>query len=351
MNSEEHARAAIVEIGRRLHAREYVASNDGNVSVRLDAERLLTTPTGVSKGFMTPDMLVVTDFEGRKLAGGRNPSSELLMHLAVYRHRPEVNAVVHAHPPVATGFAVAGIELNRAVLAEVVTTLGSIPIADYGTPSTHELADAVERHITTHDGLLLANHGALTVSGDLMSAYYKMETIEHFARISLAARLLGGERLLSREEVTRLQGLRGTYGIAAPAPFCGIDADGTSSAGDAPSTGGGSSADGGSPAAGAATRDEGACQEIEAPPAPGERLVRPAHAAAAQAPGAPPAGAPRSAGAPPAGAPSPVAGVVGAPPPPTGGDREIRLTYRELAALVEDAVKHLRPGAEGQSDG
>ena len=305
MNSEEHARAAIVDVGRRLHAREYVASNDGNVSVRLDAERLLTTPTGVSKGFMTPDMLVVTDFEGRKLAGGRNPSSELLMHLAVYRHRPEVNAVVHAHPPAATGFAVAGIELNRAVLAEVVTTLGSIPIADYGTPSTHELADAVGRYITTHDGLLLANHGALTVSGDLMSAYYKMETVEHFARISLVARLLGGERLLSREEVTRLQSLRGTYGIAAPAPFCGIDADG------------------GSSAAGVAVGDAEGCQEIEAPSVPGARLVRPA----------------------------PAGGGVGVAPPAVGEDREIRLTYRELAALVEDAVKHLRPGAEEQSDG
>ena len=323
MNSEEHARAAVVEIGRRLHAREYVASNDGNVSVRLDAERLLTTPTGVSKGFLTPDMLVVTDFEGRKLAGGRNPSSELLMHLAVYRHRPEVNAVVHAHPPVATGFAVAGIELNRAVLAEVVTTLGSIPIADYGTPSTHELADAVGRYITTHDGLLLANHGALTASGDLMSAYYKMETVEHFARISLVARLLGGERLLSREEVTRLQSLRGTYGIAAPAPFCGIEADGGPAA-DGRSSGGASSGDG----AGVGT--EPACQEIEAPSAPGARLVRPA---------------------PKTGAPPPAPAAAGQGPPAVGEDREIRLTYRQLAALVEDAVKHLRPGAEGQSDG
>ena len=335
MNSEEHARAAIVEVGRRLHAREYVASNDGNVSVRLDADRLLTTPTGVSKGSMTPDMLVVTDFEGRKLAGGRNPSSELLMHLAVYRHRPEVHAVVHAHPPVATGFAVAGIELNRAVLAEVVTTLGSIPIADYGTPSTHELADAVGRYITTHDGLLLANHGALTVSGDLMSAYYKMETVEHFARISLVARLLGGERLLSREEVTRLQSLRGTYGIAAPAPFCGIEADGGPAAdgrsglGNA-SSGGGTSSGGGASSGAGAVATEPACQEIEAPSAPGARLVRPA---------------PASDLAPPA------PGTVGKAPPAVGEDREIRLTYRELAALVEDAVRQLRPAAEGQSDG
>ena len=208
MQTEERLRADIVEIGRRLHERGFVASNDGNISVRLEAERLLTTPTGVSKGFMTPDMMVTTDLSGRKLTGDREPSSEILMHLAVYEHRPEIQAVVHAHPPTATGFAVAGIPLDRAVLAEVVTTLGSIPIADYGTPSTSELADAVRQYIRAHDGLLLANHGALTVAHELFAAYYKMETVEHFARISLVARQLGGERLLSREEVNRLQGLR-----------------------------------------------------------------------------------------------------------------------------------------------
>ena len=284
MNREEQLRADIVEIGRRLHARAYVASNDGNISVRLDDERLLTTPKGVSKGFMTPDMLVITDLDGHKLAGGRDPSSELLMHLAVYRNRPQVAAVVHAHPPTATGFAVAGIALDRAVLAEVVTTLGSIPIADYGTPSTQELADAVQEHIKVHDGLLLANHGALTVAGELFAAYYKMETIEHFARISLVARQLGRERLLSREEVLRLQALRGTYGIAAPAPICPEPGDGQAGGED--------------------------CQVLQAPSAPGQRLVT-GNAAA------------------------------GAPPAP-GGDDEIRLTYGELTALIEDAVKQLR---------
>ena len=287
MSSEETKRADIVEIGRRLHQRAYVASNDGNISVRLDAERLLTTPKGVSKGFMTPDMLVTTDYEGRKLAGERDPSSELLMHLAVYRRRSDVTAVVHAHPPVATGFAVAGIPLDRAVLAEVVTTLGSIPIADYGTPSTQELADEVDRHIAVHDGLLLANHGALTVADGLLRAYYKMETIEHFARISVVARLLGRERLLSREEVDRLQELRGSYGIAAPAPICPEDSDPVAASGD-PN-----------------------CQTIEAPAAPGRRLVD-------DAPGVP------------------------APPSAADGDTEIRLTYRELAAIVEDAVNRLR---------
>ena len=165
-------------------------------------------------------MMVITDLTGRLIEGapGRKPSSEILMHLAAYRQRPDVGAVVHAHPPLSTGFAVAGIPLDRAVLAEVVTTLGSIPIAEYGTPSTPELAATVEPYLKSHDGLLLANHGALALGKDLFAAYYKMETIEHFARISLVARMLGREHLLSRDEVLRLQGLRDTYGIAAPAP-------------------------------------------------------------------------------------------------------------------------------------
>jgi L-fuculose-phosphate aldolase len=275
MNAEERARAEIVEIGRRMYARGLIAATEGNISVRLDGDRLLTTPKSVCKGYLTPDMLVVTDLAGRKLAGDRDPSTELLMHLAVYELRPDVRAVVHAHPPIATGFAVAGIPLDRAVLAEVVTTLGSIPIAEYGTPSTRELADAVRQYVKAHDGLLLANHGALTAAGDLTSAYFKMETIEHFARISLAARLLGRERVLSREEVMRLQDLRGLYGIGAPAPICPEDADAAA---------------------------EQACQIVRAPSSAHQRLVA----------------------------------------APLGEDGEIRLTYRELTALIEDAIRSLK---------
>src|SRR5215467_9945788 len=218
--SVESLRADIVEIGRRMYARGYTASNDGNISVRIDSARLLMTPKSVCKGFMSPDMMCITDLEGRKIQGDLDPSSEMLMHLEVYRQRPDVHAVVHAHPPTATGFAVAGIPLDRAVLAEVVTTLGSVPIAEYATPSTRELPEAVRKYVKAHDGILLANHGALTLGADLFSAYYKMETIEHFAKISLVARLLGRENLITREEVLRLQQLRGTYGIAAPAPIC-----------------------------------------------------------------------------------------------------------------------------------
>src|SRR5688572_14522891 len=175
---EEQVRADIVEAGRRMYSRGYVASNNGNISARLDDTRLLTTPRSVSKGFMTPDMMVVVDFDGKKVGGEREASSELPMHLEIYRNRPDAHAVVHAHPPLATGFAVAGIPLTRAVLAEVITTLGSIPIAAYGTPSTAELPAAVRKYIKAHDGMLLANHGAVTCGPNVMSAYYKMETIE-----------------------------------------------------------------------------------------------------------------------------------------------------------------------------
>ena len=280
---EEQLRADIVEAGRRMYARGYVASNDGNISARIDAQRLLTTPKSVSKGFMTPDMMVVVDYDGTKLAGDRDPSSELPMHLEVYRNRPDAHAVVHAHPPLATGFAVAGIPLTRAVLAEVITTLGSIPIAAYGTPSTAELPAAVRKYIKAHDGMLLANHGAVTCGTSVMAAYYKMETIEHFAKISFVARLLGGENLISRDEVVRLQGLRGMYGIAAPAPLCADPSE-------------------------LAAGEQVLCQVLEAPESTTDRLVPGVDAALRQA----------------------------------SRDGEIRLTYRELTALIADAVKNLR---------
>jgi L-fuculose-phosphate aldolase len=284
---EEQLRAEIVEAGRRMYTRGFVASNDGNISARLDDGRLLTTPRSVYKGFMTPDMMVVVDMEGHKLAGDRDASSELPMHLEVYRNRPDVNAVVHAHPPTATGFAVAGIPLTRAVLAEVITTLGSIPIAAYGTPSTAELPAAVRKYIKAHDGMLLANHGAVTCCTTVMTAYYKMETIEHFARISLVARQLGREHLISREEVERLQGLRGSYGIAAPAPLCADD---------------GVAAATGDPAL-----DQVLCQVLESPAA-AERLVPDVSEAIRRA----------------------------------SREGEIRLTYGELTALIADAVRNLR---------
>src|SRR6187401_1262486 len=198
--TEAQLRADIVEVGRRMYARGYTASNDGNISVRLDANRLLMTPKSVCKGFMDPAMMCITDLAGTKLAGDRDPSSEMQMHLEVYRQRPDAIAVVHAHPPTATGFAVAGIPLDRAVLAEVVTTLGSVPIAEYGQPSTEELADNVGRAICDAQALLMANHGALAVGETLERAWERMETLEQLARVTLVTRLLGRDQLLPGAE-------------------------------------------------------------------------------------------------------------------------------------------------------
>ena len=305
MITESQLRGDIVEIGRRMYGRGYTASNDGNISVRLGADRLLMTPKSVCKGFMTSDMMCVTDLQGRKLQGDRDPSSEMLMHLEVYRQRPDVQAVVHAHPPIATGFAVAGIPLDRAVLAEVLTTLGSIPIAEYATPSTSELPEAVRKYIKAHDGMLLANHGALTVGADLFAAYYKMETIEHFAKISLVARLLGRENLIAREEVDRLQGLRGSYGIKAPAPICADPSEVLSVL---------------------ESSDPAMCQVVQAPEGGGQRLVPDMIEASPSL-----ASTSRTS-----------YGEV-SPKPPAGAEAdEIRLTYRELSALIEDAIRSLR---------
>lgn len=210
-------KADICEVGRRLYERRYIAAKEGNVSVRVSENEVLSTPAGVCKGDMTPDMIVACDLDGNKVGGTLRVSTEIQMHLSVYRARPDVKAVVHAHPTTSTGFAVAGVPLNRAVLAEVVVTLGCIPLAEYGTPSTRELADSVERLVRMSDGLLLSNHGALTVGKDVFDAYYKMEVVEHFAEVSLVSRLLGGERLLPREEVSRLLTLRSkVYGLEGP---------------------------------------------------------------------------------------------------------------------------------------
>jgi len=197
----------LCEAGRRLYANGFIAAMEGNLSVRTGENEVIGTPAGVCKGYLTPEMLVTCDMEGKERSSGRI-STEIQMHLAVYRARPDVKAVVHAHPPKCTGFAVAGVPLDRAVLAEVVVTLGCIPLADYATPSTKELAESVDRLVRTSDGVLLSNHGALTVGRDILDAYYKMEVIEHFAEITLISRQLGGERLLPRGEVSRLLDLR-----------------------------------------------------------------------------------------------------------------------------------------------
>ncbi len=216
--SEEYRiRKEIVEVCRHIYEKGFVAANDGNVSVLLDDGRVLITPTGVSKGFINPEDLAVVTLDGQILSQDHRPSSELPMHLYIYRNRSEVRAVVHAHPLYSTGFAVAGIPLDKNVLAEVVLTLGAVPLVEYGTPSTDELPAALGEYIHKADAFLLANHGVVTIGRNLMETFWKLERVEHFAQISFIARLLGGERLLSREEVEKLTQLRQKLGLTPAA--------------------------------------------------------------------------------------------------------------------------------------
>ncbi|HUG52442.1 MAG TPA: class II aldolase/adducin family protein [Vicinamibacteria bacterium] len=214
--NDQQLRCDIVEVGRRLYARGLIGGHEGNVSVRVD-DALLITPAGVCKGFLTPDMIVRTDLEGRPRDGGR-ASTETLMHTAVYRRRGDVHAVVHAHPPTATGFAVAGIALDRPLIAEAVVTLGPVPVIPYGQPSTEELADNVGRAVCDAHALLMANHGALAVGDTLERAWERMETLEQLAKVTLVTRILGQDHLLPGAEVgvLRAAAARGGY----PPPVC-----------------------------------------------------------------------------------------------------------------------------------
>ena len=211
MPSDRQHRLAIVQFGGLLLANGFVAATDGNLSVRLDSKHLLVTPTCISKGRMRTSDLVIVDMEGRRVAGKRRVSSEIGMHLLIYRLRPDVQGIVHAHPPTATGFAASGLDLNRPLVCEVVVGLGSIPLARYGTPGTPELTDVLEPLIPDHDAILMANHGVVTFGSSLESAYMKMETVEHFAKISLVTHLLGNAQPLGAKEVEKLNEVRHRY--------------------------------------------------------------------------------------------------------------------------------------------
>jgi L-fuculose-phosphate aldolase len=229
---EKDPRGQIVEIGRLAYQKGWVASNDGNISFRLGPDRILATPTGVSKGMMEPEDLIICDMDGTKVEGARERTSEILMHTTIYQMRPDVQAVVHAHPPVATGFAVAGRPLNLALLPEVVIGLGCIPLADYGLPGTPELSEALKPFIPTYDALLMANHGAVCYADDLMKAFFRMEMVEHFARITLVAELLGGPKVLPQVEVDKLRASRARYGVQPREGFepgCPLTAEDTAS--------------------------------------------------------------------------------------------------------------------------
>jgi len=205
---ERKLRKELVEAGRWLHRQGFVAATAGNLSVRLDHRRVLTTPTGCSKARLAPQDLVVVDMQGNRLAGRRKASSETDMHLTIYRQRPDVNGVVHAHPPTATGFAAAGVALQDPILAEVVVVLGDVPLARYATPGSPELSRALEPLVAHRNAVLMANHGVVTLGKDLWEALFHMETVEHYARITLVTKLLGSQVLLSKANLKKLKNLR-----------------------------------------------------------------------------------------------------------------------------------------------
>jgi L-fuculose-phosphate aldolase len=220
MATEHQLRREIVKVGKALHEHGFIAACDGNVSVRLDDRRVLVTPTGMSKGEMRTADLVIVDMDGHRTKGRREMTSEIGMHLLIYRMRPDVRGIVHAHPRTATGFAAAGLALNQPLVCEVVIGLGQIPLAPYGTPGTPELAKTLEPLIPDYDAILMANHGVVTYGTDLHSAYMKMETVEHFAEIALVTHILGQQQLLDRPDLEKLVAARSKYlGVNSAAPM------------------------------------------------------------------------------------------------------------------------------------
>ena len=194
-----------------IYEKQYVAAQDGNISVRLSDGTIMCTPTRSNKGFIKADDMIVIDTKGMKVRGARKPSSEMAMHLLIYEMRPDIYSVVHAHPPCATAFAAAGIPLNKALISEVVLSLGCIPLTEYGTPGTPELSDQMRPYVKNFDALLLANHGVVTYGTDLEDAFNRMDTVEHFAKISVYTRILGKERLLTSQDVEKLWVQRQKY--------------------------------------------------------------------------------------------------------------------------------------------
>ncbi len=226
--SEPEYRQQIVDIGKLVYQKGWVAANDGNISIRLDRNKVLCTCTGISKGMMTPDDLILCDLDGNKLEGSRERTSEIAMHLTIYQMRPDVMAVVHAHPPVATGFAVAGRPLNQALLPEVILGLGCVPLAQYGLPGTPALTQDMLQYIPKYEAILMSNHGLVCYGEDVYKAYFRMETVEHFARITLVAELLGGPKVLPKREVDKLFESRARYGISSRSsmePGCPVVAE------------------------------------------------------------------------------------------------------------------------------
>lgn len=218
--NERKVRKQICDIGRRIFNRNMVAANDGNISVKIDDGVFLCTPTGVSKGFMTEESICKIDEKGNLIeaADGFRPSSEMKMHMRVYEKRPDIGAVVHAHPMYGTSFAALRTPLARPVMSEAVVNFGCIPVVEYGTPSTMEIPDNLEKYLNDFDAVLLANHGALTYDADLNSAYMKMESLEFYAELLYRTKLLGGAVEFDSENIKRLHDIRKTYGMKGRHP-------------------------------------------------------------------------------------------------------------------------------------
>ena len=221
MKSAFEIKREICEVGHKLWMKGFVAANDGNISVKVSENEYYCTPTGVSKGDLTPDMIIKVDKDGKKLEGKLNPSSEIKMHMRVYRERPDVTAVVHAHPPIATAFTVADIDLDQYILPEAVLTIGDVPTCDYGTPSTMEIPDSLDPYLQNHDAFLLRNHGALTVGCNLQKAFFVMEEVEFNAVICKHAMDLGAVHEISNEQLKKLMDLRKKMNLPGRHP--GID--------------------------------------------------------------------------------------------------------------------------------
>lgn len=223
--TESQHRNDIIEICKRVHANGWVASNDGNISIRTGPNTVICTPKGMSKGYLTADQLVKVDIDGNKLEGELKASSEVKMHIDVYKNKKGVNSAVHAHPPYATAYAVAGIPLDQCVIPEIIVSLGSIPLTKYGTPSTTEIPDSIRDYLGDHNAFLMENHGALTIGGDVYQAYYRMESMELFARISLLAKTLGNVNTISEENVQKIMDMRSNW-IKDEGGYAGCRVDG-----------------------------------------------------------------------------------------------------------------------------
>lgn len=217
---EREIREQICDVCSKMWQQGWVAANDGNITVKLDKDIYLATPTGISKSFITPDKIVKINSKGEMIEenNGYRPSSEIKMHLKCYEKREDIGAAVHAHPPTATGFALAGKPMDSYSLIECVIAIGSVPIAPYGTPSTDEVPKSIEPYLNEHDVILLENHGALSVGVDLITAYYRMETLELWAKTSFVAQMLGKENEISRENIERLINMRSYYNVAGRHP-------------------------------------------------------------------------------------------------------------------------------------